>query len=185
MVAGAGLTAAVTLTDQEQPIARDPARAPGVRLFGPVASGQPLLRAAVSVSAPRPAGGRNPFVMTSAPAEVTGPAPDPVPTARPGRSPKGRNPFLPLIRAVVPETSASSGVNPIGPVPSQLLRRGSTGEGVRALQQQLRARGWRLAVDGMLGPRTESVVRAFQRRHGLVADGLVGPLTRSALRRAG
>ncbi|MCW2615093.1 MAG: hypothetical protein JWN08_2087, partial [Frankiales bacterium] len=58
---------------------------------------------------------------------------------------------------------------------------GRSGDAVRALQQRLRDRGWRIEVDGTFGPRTAAVVRDFQRRRGLEADGLVGPLTRSAL----
>lgn len=37
------------------------------------------------------------------------------------------------------------------------------------------------AVDGLYGPVTESAVRAFQSRQGLVADGIVGPQTASRL----
>lgn len=61
------------------------------------------------------------------------------------------------------------------------VRRGATGEAVRALQQALAARGHALAVDGVFGPRTEQAVRAFQAASGLVADGIVGPSTRAAL----
>jgi peptidoglycan hydrolase-like protein with peptidoglycan-binding domain len=61
-----------------------------------------------------------------------------------------------------------------------VLRRGSTGPDVTALQYLLRgARDqWRtLAADGVFGPATDSVVRAFQDVTGLTVDGLVGPAT--------
>ncbi|MGM5068106.1 peptidoglycan-binding protein [Rhodococcus qingshengii] len=64
------------------------------------------------------------------------------------------------------------------------LRRGSTGEHVRYLQD-LMNRAYRaysrLSVDGDFGPATESVVREFQRRANLAADGVVGPDTWRAM----
>ncbi len=55
------------------------------------------------------------------------------------------------------------------------------GEDVQAVQQSLRDEGYELAVDGIYGPETEQVVRAFQEREELQVDGIVGPATRSAL----
>lgn len=46
-------------------------------------------------------------------------------------------------------------------------------------------RGPRLKVDGVIGPQTRSIVRAFQQQRGLTADGLIGPRTEAALRSAG
>ncbi len=61
-----------------------------------------------------------------------------------------------------------------------VLRRGSTGAPVKALQARLN-RDYpaysKLAVDGDYGPGTEAVVREFQRRSGLAADGIAGPAT--------
>ncbi len=57
------------------------------------------------------------------------------------------------------------------------LRRGSKGAAVRSLQTRLKARGWRIAVDGDYGPGTESVVRAYQKDKHLVQDGVTGPAT--------
>ena len=51
-----------------------------------------------------------------------------------------------------------------------VLRRGSTGDEVRILQQ-----GLKIGVDGSFGPGTEQAVRAFQTQHRLTADGVVGP----------
>lgn len=62
-----------------------------------------------------------------------------------------------------------------------LLRQGSRGEGVRALQQALVYLGQRIAVDGIFGRGTREAVRWFQRSRGLSPDGVVGPATRAAL----
>src|SRR5690606_24828097 len=62
-----------------------------------------------------------------------------------------------------------------------LLRRGSRGSAVRALQTALTAAGYALAADGVFGPATERAVRAFQARHGLFVDGIAGPATMAAL----
>jgi peptidoglycan hydrolase-like protein with peptidoglycan-binding domain len=56
-----------------------------------------------------------------------------------------------------------------------------TGAGVRALQARLKARGWKITVDGEFGPQTDRIVRAFQKDKGLTVDGEVGPKTWSAL----
>lgn len=42
-----------------------------------------------------------------------------------------------------------------------------------------------IRADGIFGPQTRAVVRAFQKRHGLLVDGIVGPQTRAALFRTG
>jgi peptidoglycan hydrolase-like protein with peptidoglycan-binding domain len=42
-----------------------------------------------------------------------------------------------------------------------------------------------LSADGVIGPRTRAVVRAFQRQKKLIADGVVGPATERALIAAG
>lgn len=53
---------------------------------------------------------------------------------------------------------------------------------VRWVQQALnRATGSRLAVDGVLGVQTRSVLRDFQRARGLTVDGAVGPQTEAVL----
>jgi hypothetical protein len=42
--------------------------------------------------------------------------------------------------------------------------------------------GLRLAVDGIVGPKTRSAIRVFQQRqYGLKVDGIVGPMTEQAL----
>ena len=56
------------------------------------------------------------------------------------------------------------------------VKKGSTGEAVKAVQSQFPA-----ADDGIFGPITESEVKTFQTQANLTADGIVGPLTWRAL----
>lgn len=48
---------------------------------------------------------------------------------------------------------------------------------VRSSQYLLNARGAKLVVDGVFGPKTKAAVIAFQRSHGLVANGVVAAAT--------
>ena len=54
-----------------------------------------------------------------------------------------------------------------------VLGLGAHGPTVRALQRELRSRGFRVAVDGVYGPGTRRAVTRFQRRLGLRVNGLV------------
>ena len=77
-----------------------------------------------------------------------------------------------------PVAVAKPGAAP--PFPGLMAIR-KTGAGVRALQARLKARGWKITVDGEFGPQTDRIVRAFQKDKGLTVDGEVGPKTWSAL----
>lgn len=58
------------------------------------------------------------------------------------------------------------------------IRRGDSGDAVLALQEQLRRYGYGLAVDGIYGPETQTVVRAFQRHfRPLRVDGIADAQT--------
>ncbi|MGB2711000.1 MAG: N-acetylmuramoyl-L-alanine amidase [Conexibacter sp.] len=64
------------------------------------------------------------------------------------------------------------------------LGRHDKGEDVKALQQLLVKRGYKILqphVDGVYGRATEAFVAHFQWRHGLHVDGTVGQRTRAAL----
>jgi N-acetyl-anhydromuramyl-L-alanine amidase AmpD len=61
--------------------------------------------------------------------------------------------------------------------PNEVLRRGSSGERVKALQGALREQGYTIDVDGDFGERTAYVVSNFQKSNHLVADSIVGPKT--------
>ena len=62
-----------------------------------------------------------------------------------------------------------------------LLKRGSTGPLVKALQEALGLPPQDRT--GYFGPITEQAVRRFQVDHGLTVDGIVGPETAAALTR--
>lgn len=59
----------------------------------------------------------------------------------------------------------------------RMLRLGSDGYRVKALQERLITLGYHLQADGDFGPATRRQVVAFQVDHGLKPDGIVGPLT--------
>jgi peptidoglycan hydrolase-like protein with peptidoglycan-binding domain len=61
------------------------------------------------------------------------------------------------------------------------VKKGDSGNAVKAAQRELDAHGYKLTVDGAFGARTDSAVRSFQKAHKLSADGIVGPLTWHAL----
>ncbi len=63
-----------------------------------------------------------------------------------------------------------------------VLRKGSSGSGVRQIQTRLANWGYYSGkVDGIYGSGTENAVRKFQRNNGLTADGICGVRTLSAL----
>lgn len=47
-------------------------------------------------------------------------------------------------------------------------------------QRRMRQRGWSIGVDGLYGPETKRIARAFQKEKGLGVDGLIGPETWAA-----
>lgn len=55
------------------------------------------------------------------------------------------------------------------------------GADVLAVQEALRAFGWRVQADGFFGSRTNRALRHFQRAHGLTPDGIAGPRTLARL----
>ena len=65
-----------------------------------------------------------------------------------------------------------------------MLRKGSGGDTVRALQYLLLGWGYdlgRWGADGDFGADTEKAVKKYQWQHGLEDDGIVGPLTWTSL----
>ena len=66
----------------------------------------------------------------------------------------------------------------------RMLRRGCSGEDVRALQILLKGRncnGNMYEPDGKFGPNTEGAVELYQETHGLDVDGIAGPETMGSL----
>lgn len=62
------------------------------------------------------------------------------------------------------------------------VKNGSKGSEVTTLQGALnKVGGYGLVVDGIFGPKTESAVKDYQKKHDLSVDGIVGPKTWSSL----
>jgi peptidoglycan hydrolase-like protein with peptidoglycan-binding domain len=57
---------------------------------------------------------------------------------------------------------------------SKVLKNGSKGDEVKALQEKLNRLGYTLTADGIFGGGTEKVVRDIQTLFGYTVDGLVG-----------
>lgn len=81
-----------------------------------------------------------------------------------------------MLSRLVQPARAQAAQSPAGSGP--MLRRGTHGEPVSALQRRLKELGFDPGpVDGEFGPQTEAAVMAFQRQANLEADGVVGPRT--------
>ena len=76
-----------------------------------------------------------------------------------------------------PPIPAAEPPAPSGDAGRPTLRRGSTGNAVRALQTALGI----TPADGIFGGGTEAAVRTFQRAKSMVPDGIVGPNTWAVL----
>lgn len=99
--------------------------------------------------------------------------------ARRGACPSGYNPSSPQ-----PPSSRISNLKTQNSLAIPTLRRGDSGETVRALQLLLIGRGYRCGprgADGDFGPATQGAAESFQRGRRLSVDGIVGPATWSAL----
>ena len=73
-------------------------------------------------------------------------------------------------------------VDPSLPTAAPVLRSGSQGDEVVALQERLKELGYLSGeADGQFGPATKEAVQRFQSQHGLSADGIVGEETREIL----
>jgi peptidoglycan hydrolase-like protein with peptidoglycan-binding domain len=55
-----------------------------------------------------------------------------------------------------------------------VLKKGSKGDGVKALQERLNAFGYGLTADGDFGAATEAAVLHLQKSFGYTVDGVVG-----------
>ncbi len=66
--------------------------------------------------------------------------------------------------------------------PYTLIKKGSSGTGVKWVQDMLNHNGYSLTVDGVFGTKTYNAVISFQKSKGLSVDGIVGANTRNALK---
>jgi hypothetical protein len=67
-------------------------------------------------------------------------------------------------------------------LPAGLLKQGTSGNDVKALQEALKGAGHSPGtIDGVFGPQTEQALIAFQQAAGIPADGVYGPGTKAAL----
>lgn len=113
---------------------------------------------------------------------ITTPEPEDGPTDYPFSSPGfGVPSFSPMTPApgstATPPPTSPPTITP-KPSPTPLvLKLGSTGPSVRALQSKLRELGYMRTIDGDFGKGTENAVKAFQTRNRLRADGVAGPAT--------
>ena len=64
---------------------------------------------------------------------------------------------------------------------SSVLKKGSRGEAVQALQLDLNRFGYGLDADGVFGDGTEGAVRHLQKSFGYTVDGMVGDGTRALI----
>jgi peptidoglycan hydrolase-like protein with peptidoglycan-binding domain len=64
---------------------------------------------------------------------------------------------------------------------SKMLKSGSKGDAVTALQKQLVTLGYAIKTDGDFGPATEKAVVALQGAFGYTTDGIVGPGTQGLI----
>lgn len=83
----------------------------------------------------------------------------------------------------LPCVEYDNNTNEVKPViASPTLRLGDKGMQVYYLQKDLNYIGYKLAEDGIFGPKTCGAVKDFQGKHSLVKDGIYGKLTYSKMR---
>jgi peptidoglycan hydrolase-like protein with peptidoglycan-binding domain len=61
--------------------------------------------------------------------------------------------------------------------PSDNVKLGDKGDGVKKIQFALKAAGYKVTVDGDFGNQTDAAVRQFQKKNNLKVDGIVGKIT--------
>ncbi|MGW4156241.1 L,D-transpeptidase family protein [Micromonospora chersina] len=91
---------------------------------------------------------------------------------------------VPATSASAAPVAATGAAATLAATGQPMLRQGSRGAAVSALQARLTALRYDVGgIDGIFGPSTHHAVVAFQKVNGLARDGIVGPRTRAALDR--
>ncbi len=83
--------------------------------------------------------------------------------------------------ATVVRATAADADDPPAPAILYLKIPYQRGADINLVQEALNRHGWANGRDGIFGPFTETLVKKFQDKQGLVVDGVVGPATRRAL----
>ena len=78
------------------------------------------------------------------------------------------------------EDGAGKSTNPYKE-PTNTVLLGSSGEGVKWVQWELKEAGYDLKIDGDCGPVTDKAIRAFQKSSKITVDGKAGAQTRKLL----
>lgn len=60
------------------------------------------------------------------------------------------------------------------PIATPTVKNGTRGANAKLLQQNLNAFGYKLAEDGIIGAKSVSALKAWQKKNGLVSDGIYG-----------
>lgn len=68
------------------------------------------------------------------------------------------------------------------PEPTKNVKANSRGNDARWLQVELNRHGYKLIVDGIIGPKSLEALIDFQKKNNLVPDGICGTLTRACLK---
>lgn len=134
-----------------------------------------------------PGGGPYPDPVPT-PTPVPTPLPNPTPTPTPGPT----TPPVPPVIVVSPVNyntvdcghvfiPSPSNIYNIGPYPGHelklLTKFTSVDFDVATMQHKLNLNGYPLNADGYFGKKTDTAVRAVQKRFNAVVDGIVGPIT--------
>lgn len=83
----------------------------------------------------------------------------------------------PIAKTAVAPAAVPAAKVAVGPT----LSYGASGSAVRVLQTKLRAKGYKISVDGSFGPKTRAAVRSFQAKARVGVSGVVGAGTWRAL----
>jgi peptidoglycan hydrolase-like protein with peptidoglycan-binding domain len=101
-------------------------------------------------------------------------------TVNPSATTTTTTPFAPGQSATATTAGGGAPTTAAGRVvskPSDNVRLGDSGPGVKQIQTALVAHGYKVATDGAFGPQTSAAVKAFQKQSGITQDGIVGPVT--------